>query len=237
MQTTDFASVEAESEERSGEPAPSAAVNPFPEYTQKEVFADLCIHIAGLTFAVIGIPWLLIKGFRMEEASFYISLPLYAAGLAAMLGFSAAYNLVNHPPAKEILRRFDHSAIFLMIAGSYGPFALSKIGGPWGIGLFAFVWALALIGTSLAFLVPRKADKLTIVLCLLMGWSIVVAIEPLMRAVSLGVVILLGVGGIIYSAGVAFHMAERLPYHNAIWHACVLAAAGCHYAAVMMAVG
>jgi hemolysin III len=240
LQTTDIAPIEP-GLKRAGPQASGAAdapppANPFPEYSRREVTADLCIHIAGLTFAVIGIPWLLVKGLRMDETSLYISLPLYAVGLLAMLSFSAAYNLVNHPPAKEILRRFDHSAIFFMIAGSYGPFALSKIGGAWGIGLFGFVWGVALIGTSLAFLVPRKADRLIVILCLLMGWSIVAAIEPLMRAVSLSVLILLGVGGLIYSAGVAFHMAERLPYHNAVWHACVLIAAICHYAAVMMAV-
>jgi len=212
------------------------ALEPFPEYSRQEVIADLCIHITGLTFAVIGIPFLLVYGLRMDETSLYVSLPLYAVGLMAMLSFSAAYNLVNHPPAKEILRRFDHSAIFFMIAGSYGPFALSKIGGAWGIALFAFVWLLALIGTSVAFLVPRKADKLTIVLCLLMGWSIVVAIQPLMRSVSLTVLILLVVGGLIYSGGVALHMSHRIKYHNAMWHACVLVAAICHYAAVMMAV-
>ncbi len=214
----------------------SFPAKPFPNYSPREVFADVCIHVTGLTFAVIGVPWLLVKGLRMDEASLWVSLPLYAAGLLAMLSFSAAYNLINHPPAKEILRRFDHSAIFFMIAGTYGPFALGKIGGAWGIGLFAFVWTLALVGTSIAFLAPRRADRLTIVLCLLMGWSIVVAIEPLMRAVSLGVLTLLVAGGVIYSGGVAFHLAERLRYHNAIWHACVLIAAICHYAAVMMAV-
>lgn len=212
------------------------AITPFPEYSRKEVIADLCIHIAGVTFALVAIPILLVKGFQMEESSLLISLPLYAVGLLAMLSFSALYNLIDHPPAKEILRRFDHSAIFLMIAGSYGPFALSKIGGTWGTGLFIFVWVMAIIGTALAFLIPRKADKLTIVLCLLMGWSIVVVINPLMQAVSIGVLILLLAGGIIYSAGVALHMADRLPYHNAAWHACVLVAAICHYAAVMKAV-
>lgn len=226
----------AEVEGEAASAPPPVSVVPFPEYSRREIIADLCVHVAGLTFAAVGIPYLLVHGFALDEAHYYVSLPLYAVGLLAMLTFSALYNLVNHPPAKEILRRFDHSAIFFMIAGSYGPFALSKIGGPWGIGLFAFVWSLALVGTVLAFLVPRKADRLTVVLCLLMGWSIVVAIEPLMRAVSTAVLLLLLIGGVIYSAGVAFHLAERLRYHNALWHACVLVAAVCHYSAVMLAV-
>lgn len=212
----------------------AATADHFPNYARAEYVVDMCIHVAGVVLALIGIPILLVYGLDAPTGTAVVSLPLYSTGLLAMVSFSALYNLVTHPPAKELLRRFDHAAIFLMIAGTYGPFALSKVGGPWGIGVFVFVWCCAVLGTALAFLIPRRADRVTVILCVLMGWSILVAIKPLVAAISTGALALLIGGGVVYTVGIGFHLAERLPFHNAIWHGLVLVAAGCHYAAVLM---
>ncbi len=229
----------AQSQDLGGETrAPSVPSTPlvFPKYTPAEWWADCAVHISGIAFVAVAVPVILVLGLERADLPVAIGLPLYAIGLVLMILFSALYNIIDRPHVKEIMRRLDHSGIFLMIAGSYSPFALAKIGGAWGIGLFAFVWVCALLGVALAVLFPRKADRTIIVLCLLMGWSIVVAINPLIQSVSTTTLILLTVGGLTYTVGVFFHMAERLPFHNAVWHVFVLAAAATHYAAVVNAI-
>ncbi len=209
---------------------------PFPDFTPAERTADTAIHVVGVTGGVVGSAVLLAVGLPGADVATAVSLPLYVAGLLAMLTFSALYNLARHPGRKERLRRFDHAAIFVMIAGSYTPFALVKIGGGWGTGLLVFVWVLALAGVTLKLTRPRRAERLSIALCLVMGWSVVVAVVPLVEAVAPPVFVLLLAGGVIYTIGVLFHLWRRLPFHNAIWHLCVLIAAGCHYAAIFGAV-
>jgi hemolysin III len=120
-----------------------------------------------------------------------------------------------------------------MIAGTYTPFSLVVIGGSWGWGLLAFVWTAALAGMALKLLCPHRFERLSILVYLLMGWSILVAIEPLLAGISRTGLVLLVTGGVLYSIGVVFHMWNRLPFQNAIWHGFVLAAAACHYAAIM----
>jgi hemolysin III len=205
----------------------------FPFYSPNERRADIGVHVAGVLMSVVGVSWLLHAGFDGADAAAVLGMSLYAAGLIGMLAFSALYNMSRAPRRKEILRRFDRAAIFLMIAGTYSPFALSKMGGVAGLALFAPIWCLALFGVGLAFAFPRRSDRLALVLYLAMGWSILIALKPLLGAVSIRIVALLLAGGIVYTLGVVIHLARRLPYHNALWHACVLAAAGCHYLAVL----
>ncbi len=107
-----------------------------------------------------------------------------------------------------------------------------KIGGAWGISIFVFVWLLAALGLVLALRFPRSGDQASLVLCLAMGWSVIIVIGPLIEAVSTRVLVLLAAGGLLYTAGVGFHLAKRLSYHNAIWHGFVVAAVVCHYLAV-----
>jgi len=204
----------------------------FPQYSPGERRADLGVHVAGLLLAAIAAPLLLVIGIDQSGARAALGLALYAAGLLAMLAFSAGYNMTARARSKEILRRFDRAAIYCMIAGTYSPFALDRIAGAPGIGLFVVLWCLAVLGVVLAFAFPRTSDRVALALYLSMGWSIVIAIGPLVEAVPREVVALLLAGGAVYTLGVAFHLARRLPYHNAVWHGCVLAAAGCHYAAV-----
>jgi hemolysin III len=209
---------------------------PFPDFDPAERVADGVIHVVGVSAGAVGSAVLLAVGLPGAGVATAVSLPLYAAGLLAMLTFSALYNLTRHPERKERLRRFDHAAIFVMIAGSYTPFALVKIGGGWGIGLLVFVWVLAILGVVLKLTRPRRGDGLSIVLYLVMGWSVVVAVVPLVEAVAPPVFVLLVAGGVIYTVGVGVHLLRRLRFHNAVWHLCVLIAAGCHYAAVFAAV-
>jgi hemolysin III len=209
---------------------------PFPSYRGAEAAADRCIHLLGIGLgggaALALISLAALKG----EARLLFAVAVYALGLTAMLGCSALYNLTPPSPRKERLRRFDHAAIFAMIAGTYTPFLLARMGGAWGWGLLAFVWLTAAGGIALALGAPRRFERLQLAAYLLLGWCILAARGPLDAAVARPAILLLLAGGLLYSFGVLFHLWRRLGYHNAIWHGFVLAAAGCHYAAVLLGV-
>lgn len=205
----------------------------FPEYTPAERLADTVVHVIGLALGVVGCTTLFVAAQPRADLSLLISLGLYAIGLMSMLGCSALYNLTGDGLRKSRLLRLDHAAIFMMIAGTYTPFTLVAIGGVWGLGLLAFVWAVAIAGMACELLALRRANGLQTAAYLVLGWSILVVLEPLSAAVSLPGLVLLVAGGMLYSVGVVFHRWTRLPYQNAIWHGFVLAAAVCHYLAVL----
>jgi hemolysin III len=213
---------------------PGAAVAQFPCYSRAERLCDLAVHLVGIGLAAVALPVLLALGFKVGAAA-AVGLTLYAVGLMAMLTFSALYNAVEWPTSKAWLRRCDRAAIFVMIAGTYSPFALASLGGAWGIGLFAAAWTLALGGAALALVWPRGSDRIALGLYLAMGWSILVALEPLTRSIGATAVALLLAGGIIYTAGIAFHL-SKLRFQNVAWHICVLVAALCHYGAIFQSV-
>lgn len=205
----------------------------YPQYTRPERAADAAVHVLGLVFGLAACASLAIAVLPSRDALLWLALGLYGAGLLAMLACSALYNLAPPGPWKAVFRRLDHAAIFVMIAGTYTPFALIAIGGAWGLGLLAFVWSVALCGVLVKLFWPRRLERLSVAAYLLLGWSIVVALDPLLGAVSAAGLLLLGIGGLLYSLGVVFHLWHRLPYQNAIWHALVLAAAACHFSAVL----
>jgi hemolysin III len=206
-------------------------------YSRGEVIADAATHALGAAFglaacgmlAAATLPWAGADPLRA------LALWVYAAGLLAMLGCSALYNLTPAgTPRKALLRRCDHAAIFAMIAGTYTPFAGVALGGAAGGGLLAFVWTAAAAGAAHALLGRQgRREGIAVLLYLMLGWCGVVLIVPLSAALSTGGLALLAAGGVLYSAGTAFHLAARLPYHNAAWHAFVLGAAACHFAAVL----
>lgn len=202
--------------------------------SRAEWIADVVVHLLGLAFAVGAVTTLAVLLSLRPDLPRGISLGLYALGLVAMLGCSALYHMTSHAHWKALFRRFDHAAIFVMIAGSYTPFALMVIGGIWGWALLGFVWGIALAGVALKLLYPLRFDKLSVAAYLLLGWTVLAALQPLVDAASLAGLVLLLTGGGLYSLGVVFHLWERLPFQNAIWHVFVLAAAACHFAAILV---
>ncbi len=205
----------------------------LPEYTQMERRIDGIVHVLGLGAAVVAVAVLLHIVIPTRDVLVIVSVTIYSAGLVTIFGFSAAYNLILRPDWKETFRRYDHVAIFLMIAGTYTPFALISIGSTLGLGLLALVWLIAIFGVLIKLLRPRRFERVTLVLYLALGWIGLPAVGPLVAALSVSTLVLLAIGGVLYTIGVAFHLWETLPYQNAIWHAFVLAAAGCHYMAVL----
>ena len=153
-----------------------------------------------------------------------------------MLGCSAAYHLRHASPRREWLQRFDHAAIFAMIAGTYTPFTVRLARG-WAEGLTAGIWIVAALGIAAKLWKPKGIARNSTVLYLALGWIGLAAAGPFIAALGLPTLILLAAGGVIYSAGVVFHLSQRLKYQNAIWHGFVLTAACVHYAAVLTVVG
>lgn len=199
-------------------------------YSRIEHRADMAIHVAGAIFAVNAAAWLLAHVSGPGEL--IASVLVYCAGLLAMIFASAAYNLWPHGPAKPILRRIDHSAIFIMIAATYTPFAANRLGGLAGHAILAAIWVCASLGVALKVIYPHRFERLSIALYLAMGWMIVTVIKPLSVSVAAVDFWLLMAGGLVYSAGVIFYVIEHIPFHKAIWHGFVLVAAVMHFSAV-----
>jgi hemolysin III len=203
-------------------------------YDDAEVGADRIIHTIGVTFGLVGSVLLLAFAARTAGPAGLIATILYAIGLVAMLICSAAYNLALSSPWRAWLRRMDHAAIFLMIAGTYSPFTLGRLDGAWSLWLAAVVWSLALLGAAAKLIMPLRFERMAVIAYLVLGWIVLVAVEPLLASLHPAVIVLLLIGGVLYSAGVVFHLWRSLRFQNAIWHALVLGAAVCHYAAVIV---
>jgi hemolysin III len=202
-------------------------------YTRNEWLTDGVIHLLGVTGSTAGVAILLAAVIPTRDTLSILVAMTYGACLIATLWLSAAYNLVSHPVWKGRLRRYDHAAIFLLIAGTYTPFAGIAIGGGMGYRLLSLVWIVALAGMLLKLLRPGRLERTSVVMYLVLGWAGLPAAGLLFSSVSTSVLVLLGTGGFLYSMGVAFYLWESLPYQNAVWHGCVLAAASCHFVAVL----
>ncbi len=203
------------------------------EFAARELAADRAIHLLGIALGITGAIAIVVIAAAMRRLGDLPPILIYAAGLLAMLGCSAAYNMFRTSRWRDWLRRFDHAAIFAMIAGTYTPFTLLGLKGTWSIALTAVIWAVAAIGIAIKLLKPHRIETISIGLYLALGWIGVVAAGPFMAALDPVTLSLLAAGGILYSSGVVFHLWHRLPYQNAIWHGFVLAAASVHYAAVV----
>jgi hemolysin III len=207
----------------------------FPSYTKAEEFADAIVHTIGVTAGFIAAITLVTMALEHLPTEAATAVVIYALGMLAMFCFSAAYNL-SRGPNRWLLRRCDHAVIFIKIAATYTPFAAAKMGGTLGIALLATVWGIALAGAAAKLIAPHRVAGVSTVLYLVQGWTCVLTMQPLLASLSPTAMTLLLVGGGLYTVGVAFHLSERLPYHNAIWHGFVLVAAACHFGAVVDAV-
>ena len=213
-----------------------ASISDPPHYPRPiERSADRWVHMIGLTGGAIGGLTLLGLSLglgRMRQAA---AVGLYVACLLLMFLASAAYNLAS-PRRRPLLRRFDHAAIFLMIAGSYTPFTTQRLTGAWAWGMTGAVWTLALGAAAGKLFAPGLGKRFWVALYLALGWIAVVAIKPLMAGVSAVALILLLAGGLVYSLGVIVYLNKSLPFRRAIWHGFVTVAAATHFAAILTGV-
>jgi hemolysin III len=201
-------------------------------YSRDEDLADAVVHVLGILFAINASLWLL---FHVTGLSVVISVTVYCVGLLAMVGFSAAYNLVPEAArSKQVLRRLDHAAIFIMIAATYTPLAVNRLAAPSGPIVLAVIWFAASVGVTMKILFPRRFEMAALALYLGMGWMIVSVIVPLAHAMAALDFWLLAAGGLVYSGGVIFYVVERIPFHKALWHAAVLVAAVLQFSSIAL---
>ena len=205
-------------------------------YDRYELIADGIVHGVGVVAALIAVTVLIFYATVWGSGGSLASAWVYGIGLVTSLGISFAYNIWPVSPVKWALRRLDHSAIFILIAATYTPFLQAGLPDPIVLANLIGIWSVALFGVFLKCMWPGRFDRLAIILYLAMGWSGILLWSRLHDVLSLATLILILVGGVIYSLGVIFHVWEKLRYQNAIWHGFVIAAAGVHYAAVLTCV-
>ncbi|MFA7415342.1 MAG: hemolysin III family protein [Rhizobium sp.] len=202
-------------------------------YDLHELVADGIVHGVGVVFALIGATALIFYATVWSSYTELAAAWIYGLGLVIALAVSFTYNMWPHSRTKWILRRFDHSAIFVLIAATYTPF-LVKGAHDWAIlVLLVGIWLAAAVGIAIKCVFPGRYDRLAILLYLGMGWSGALALGPISQNLPWITIMLIIAGGVIYSAGVVFHIWERLRFQNAIWHGFVVTAAAVHYSAVL----
>jgi hemolysin III len=202
-------------------------------YDRAELIADGVVHGIGVCFGLIAATVLIVLTAVYATALDVAVVSVYVVGLLAMLVLSATYNLWPVSRAKWMLRRFDHSAIYLLIAATYTPFIMELKESMFAIALLVGVWCVAIVGIVLKLIWPGRFDRLSVGLYLAMGWSGLMLYDRVVAALptmALGFVV---AGGALYSLGVVFHAWQRLRFQNAIWHCFVLLGAACHYTAVL----
>ncbi|MBU2962443.1 hemolysin III family protein [Citreicella sp. C3M06] len=203
-------------------------------HTEQEHRADSIVLLLGACFAIGAVPALFVWARLAAPPHAFWPLVPYGLGLLASFAFSAAYNLTLHAPTRRVLRRFDHAAIYLLIAGTYTPMALLGVGGLAGVALTTASWVIALIGVALKLTSVQRWARLGFMLYLAQGWLGGLAAWPFLTRLDGTAVALLVAGGVIYSIGTVFLHTRRIPYASAIWHVHVLTAAACHYASVLL---
>jgi hemolysin III len=202
------------------------------DYTPVELIVDRLIHLIGISLGIIGALALLSIAAR-AGAPIFVACLVYAASLIAMLVSSAAYHLARSSARRAFLRRLDHAAIFLLIAGTYTPFTICRLHGGWAIGMTVAVWSGALAGVAIKLFSPHRMVGVSTAIYLALGWIVIVGIKPFIAVLDPMTLALLALGGIVYSVGAPIHHWRSLRFHNAAWHAMVLIAAACHYAAIV----
>jgi hemolysin III len=202
-----------------------------------EELANSISHGIGLCAALIGAPILLLEA-RRRSPGFFLGAVIFAVTLSMLYLGSTLYHAWPQTRGKSVLRTLDHSAIFLLIAGTYTPFTLGPLRGLWGSSILAVVWALAIFGVILkATRGASRHPKLGMTLYLGTGWLALIAVRPMMLAIPSAALFWLVAGGVAYTTGVLFFVNQRLRYSHFIWHLFVLAGSSCHFFAVLSCCG
>jgi hemolysin III len=203
-------------------------------YSLAEEIANSVSHGIGALLAVVGLVVLTVFAALRGNVWHIVGCSIFGVALVLVYTTSTLYHGIQHPRAKAVFRALDHSAIFILIAGTYTPFALVSLRGPWGWSLFGVIWGLAVLGIILQTGVLRRGTAASVFLYVGMGWVAVIVIKPLLDAVPPGGIMLLLIGGVAYTAGTGFYLWRRLPYHHALWHGFVLLGSVSHFFAVLL---
>jgi len=205
-----------------------------PRYSLREEVANAITHGIGTLLAVAGLGVLTAFASLYGDAWHIVACSIFGGTMILLYTASTLYHSIHWQSARSVLRILDHCAIFLLIAGTYTPFTLVSLRGPWGWSLFGTIWGLAITGIFLEIFLTSRLRYLIITLYIAMGWVIVVAIKPMLSAVPSGGLILLLAGGVCYTIGVPLYIKRNIPFNHAIWHLFVLAGTILHFFAVLL---
>lgn len=208
-------------------------MQPPPPYSSGEEIANSISHGLGLLLALVAFPVLVLAAIEMGNVRFLVGVSVFGGTMVLLYLASTLYHSISHETAKQLFRVFDHTAIFLLIAGSYTPFSLGVLHGPWGWSMLAIVWTLAIIGITLKIRKRTRHSRISIVLYVIMGWLAVIAVKPIVMLIPVPGILLILAGGLAYTGGLAFFAAQRIRYNHFIWHLFVIAGTTCHFFAVL----
>lgn len=199
-----------------------------------EELANSLSHGVALVAALLGSPYLVLQASRRGDAAFVVGTSLFCLTIVVLYLASTLYHALPAGRAKRVLRVIDHASIFLLIAGSYTPFTLGVLRGAWGWALFGTVWGLGLVGIVLKAIGRVSHPVVSTGLYLMMGWLVVVAVDPMLARMPAAGLLWLAAGGLFYTGGVIFYATDaRVPFGHLVWHLCVVAGTTCHYLAVL----
>ena len=199
----------------------------------REETANTISHGLGLILAIVAVPFLIAEAVRAGKVQFIVGVSVFGGTMVLLYLASTLYHSLTHEAAKSLFRLFDHTAIFLLIAGTYTPFSLGVLRGPWGWSLLAAIWALAIVGIILKINKRTRHSPIGIVLYVIMGWLAIVAVKPILMLIPVPGILLILAGGLAYTGGLAFFAAQRIRYNHFIWHLFVIAGTTCHFFAVL----
>ncbi len=207
------------------------------KYSLKEEIANSITHGIGILFSVVTLTILLVYSILEKSTISIISFSIYGFGSISLYVSSTLYHSIPHKRVKKILRVFDHSSIFLFIAGTYTPITLLSMEGYWRTGLLVAIWTIAILGIIFKIATYGKFEKykvVSLILYILMGWTVIIAIKPMMQMVPFGLLMWLLAGGIAYTLGTVFYVNKKIPYNHAIWHLFVLAGSILHFLGIFI---
>ncbi len=201
-----------------------------------EELANSLTHGVGLALSMAGFIVLVVLAAMRGSAWRIVSCAVYGSTLICLYAASTLYHGIRSRRLKRVLKICDHSAIYLLIAGTYTPFLLVNLRGSWGWSLFVVIWGLAMAGILFKVWFVEHFSAFSMAVYLLMGWLALVAVKPMLLRVPLSGLLWLLAGGVLYTVGVAFYAWKKVPYNHAIWHGFVIAGSTCHYFAVLCSV-
>ena len=201
-------------------------------YGKREEIANSITHGLGTLASISGLVALLLRAVRLKSSWMLAGFLVYGISLVLLFLASTLYHALPYPKVKSVFRIIDHSSIYILIAGTYTPFTLVSLRGSWGWSLFGAIWGLALVGIIFNSFFLGRFPRLESTTYVLMGWLSVIVIRELFFSVGLNGILLLILGGLIYTLGIIFYKYDKFPYNHAIWHLFVLGGGACHFLVV-----
>ena len=199
------------------------------EFSITEEIWHAITHGVGLGLSIAGLVVLVVFSALDGTALSITSSAIFGAALIILYGSSTLYHAITNTKVKKIFQQLDHASIYVLIAGTYTPITLLTLEGAWGWSIFAVIWTAALLGISLKMIYPKRFETFSLILYVIMGWMIVIAIQPMLENMESGGLWLLLAGGLSYTFGVIFYVWDNLAFNHAIWHLFVLGGSILHY--------